>query len=63
MSLRSAALRFVLSNELVGSAVLGPRTTFQLDHLVREAGREAPSLDDERRIKLETRLHDVGVAV
>jgi aryl-alcohol dehydrogenase-like predicted oxidoreductase len=63
VSLRSAALRFVLSNELVSSAILGPRTTFQLDQLVREAGREAPYLDDERRIKLETRLHDVGVAV
>lgn len=61
VSLRAAAVRFVLSNDLVSSAVLGPRTTFQLDQLIREAGREAPYLDDERRIKLETRLHDVGV--
>lgn len=63
VSLRSAAIRFALSNELISSAILGPRTTFQLDQLVREAGREAPYLDDERRIKLETRLHDVGALV
>lgn len=60
VSLRSVALRFVLRNERVSSAVLGPRTTLQLDQLVREATAEPPYLDDERFIKLETRLRDVG---
>jgi len=35
---RAAALRFVLSNPTVSSAVIGPRSRVQLDQLVREAG-------------------------
>lgn len=61
VSLRAAAVRYALASEAVSSAVLGPRSAFQLDQLVREAGREPPYLDDTRRIKLETRLADVGV--
>src|SRR4029079_14029449 len=38
-TLRSAALRFVLSNPVVSSAVIGPRNRVQLDQLVREAGQ------------------------
>ena len=38
LTLRSAALRFVLANPLVSSAVIGPRNRVQLDQLVREAG-------------------------
>lgn len=38
-TLRAAALRFVLSNSSVSSAVLGPRSRVQLDQLVREAGK------------------------
>lgn len=38
MTLRAAALRFVLANATVSSAVLGPRNRVQLDQLVREAG-------------------------
>jgi aryl-alcohol dehydrogenase-like predicted oxidoreductase len=37
-TLRSAALRFVLANPMVSSAVIGPRNRVQLDQLVREAG-------------------------
>lgn len=37
-SLRALALRFVLANHLVSSAVLGPRTLLQLDQLIRELG-------------------------
>lgn len=44
LTLRSLALRFVLSNELVSSAVLGPRTVPQLEQLVREAGKGPPYL-------------------
>ena len=40
MTLRSAALRFVLSNHLVHAAVLGPRNVQQLDQLVRDYGKE-----------------------
>ncbi len=43
-SLRAVALRFVLSSSLVSSAVLGPRSTAQLDQLVREAGVGPPYL-------------------
>lgn len=43
-TLRAAALRFVLENELVSSAVIGPRSRVQLDQLVREAGQGAPYL-------------------
>ena len=38
ITLRAAALRFVLSNHLVSSAVLGPRSPTQLRQLVHEAG-------------------------
>lgn len=44
MTFRSLAVRFVLSNERVSSAVLGPRTMPQLDMLVREAGKGPPYL-------------------
>jgi aryl-alcohol dehydrogenase-like predicted oxidoreductase len=37
-TLRAAALRFVLANPVVSSAVIGPRNRVQLDQLVREAG-------------------------
>src|SRR6185503_14102101 len=41
-SLRAAALRFVLSNQIVSSAILGPRSAAQLEQLVREAGTAPP---------------------
>ncbi|MET0790243.1 MAG: aldo/keto reductase [Polyangiaceae bacterium] len=46
-SLRSAAVRFVLSSEDVSCAVLGPRSTIQLDQLLRDAGKEPPYLSNE----------------
>ena len=46
-SLRSAALRFVLSSEHVSAAVLGPRSAIQLDQLLRDAGKEPPYLTPE----------------
>jgi aryl-alcohol dehydrogenase-like predicted oxidoreductase len=62
-SLRGIALRFVLSNTLVSSAVLGPRNCLQLDQLVREAGKEPPYLEDQKRLDLRERLVTVGVYV
>lgn len=61
LTVRAAALRFVLSNALVTSAVLGPRSVVQLDQLVREAGTAPPYLDDEALIELPTRLEKVGI--
>jgi aryl-alcohol dehydrogenase-like predicted oxidoreductase len=61
-SLRAAALRFVLSNESVSSAVLGPRGSIQLDQLLREAGKEPPYLSPESLSALDLRLANVGVS-
>jgi aryl-alcohol dehydrogenase-like predicted oxidoreductase len=63
LSLRAAALRFVLANQLVTSAVLGPRSVAQLDQLVREAGEGPPYLRDTALAELTARLHAAGVAV
>ncbi len=41
MTLRAAALRFVLANPIVSSAIIGPRSRLQLDQLVRETGAGA----------------------
>jgi aryl-alcohol dehydrogenase-like predicted oxidoreductase len=43
-TLRAAALRFVLANSTVSSAVIAPRNRVQLDQLVREAGQGPPYL-------------------
>lgn len=62
VSLRSAALRFVLSNQLVSSAILGPRSVGQLDQLVRESGMP-PYLRDTALADLSTRLKQMGVEI
>jgi aryl-alcohol dehydrogenase-like predicted oxidoreductase len=61
-SLRAAALRFVLANERVSSAVLGPRGSIQLDQLLRDAGKEPPYLTPESLSALDLRLANVGVS-
>jgi aryl-alcohol dehydrogenase-like predicted oxidoreductase len=61
-SLRAAALRFVLANERVSSAVLGPRGSMQLDQLLRDAGKEPPYLSPESLYALDLRLANVGVS-
>ena len=63
LTMRAVALRYVLGNTLVSSALLGPRSSVQLDQLVREAGREPPYMTDDVRFALEARLRDVGVSV
>lgn len=60
-TLRAIALRFALANERVSSIVLGPRTSLQLDQLVREAKREPPYLEPQRLSELRERLVTVGV--
>jgi aryl-alcohol dehydrogenase-like predicted oxidoreductase len=60
LTMRSAALRFVLSSPIVSSAVLGPRSTLQLDQLVREAGKGPPYLTEDHLTALRARCEDVG---
>lgn len=59
-NLRAAALRFVLANDLVSAAVVGPRNALQIDQLVREAG-SAPYFTPEALTALENRLETVGI--
>ncbi len=59
---RAGALRFVLSNSLVTSAILGPRSTAQLEQLMREAGNGPPYLPDKLLSDLPSKLIGAGVA-
>jgi aryl-alcohol dehydrogenase-like predicted oxidoreductase len=59
-TLRSAALRYVLSNRVLHSAILGPRNAAQLEQLVREAGNGPPYLDDDKLAALPGRLAALG---
>ncbi len=61
LSLRSAAIRFVLSNPIVHSAVLGPRNSGQLDQMVRDVRGELPYLSEGKLSALEARLSQLEV--
>lgn len=61
-TMRAAAVRFVLENSHVSSAVLGPRSTAQLDQLIRECRAEPPYLSPAKMSSLEGRLAELGVA-
>ena len=58
---RAAALRFVLSNSLVTSAVIGPRSITQLDQLVREVGNGPPYLPSNVMQGISSKLRDAGI--
>jgi aryl-alcohol dehydrogenase-like predicted oxidoreductase len=60
-SMRAGALRYALHNEQISSVVIGPRSTVQLDQLVREAGQGPPYLSEEKLTRLSTRLTELGV--
>jgi aryl-alcohol dehydrogenase-like predicted oxidoreductase len=60
-TLRGAAVRFVLANHLVSSAVLGPRSVTQLEQLVRETGSGPRYLPDEDLASLPRALSKVGI--
>lgn len=60
-SLRALALRFVLANDAVSCAILGPRSIEQLDQLVQDASASPPFLRDTALAELATRLRAVGV--
>ena len=61
LTMRAAALRFVLANEMVSSAVIGPKNVAQLEQLVREAGSEPPYLTSEALGQLANDLARAGV--
>jgi len=61
LTMRGAAVRFVLCNEVVSSAVLGPKNVVQLEQLVREAGSGPPYLSEEALTLLASDLSRVGV--
>jgi aryl-alcohol dehydrogenase-like predicted oxidoreductase len=61
-TMRGAAVRFVLANHLVSSAVLGPRTVEQLEQLVRETGGGPRYLPEEDLRLLPRALDRVGIA-
>jgi len=60
-SLRSAALRFVLVNDLVSSAVLGPRNAMQLEQLIKDVSIAPPFMLDATLTALGKRLEDMGI--
>jgi aryl-alcohol dehydrogenase-like predicted oxidoreductase len=61
-TLRAAALRFVLANPTVSSAVLGPRNRVQLDQLVREAGSGPEYLAPSQVQQVRDQLARMGVS-
>ena len=60
-TMRSAALRFALSNLDVSSLLLGPKNSIQLDQLVREGTAEPPYLTEDQLGSLAFRLQQSGV--
>ena len=60
-TMRGAAVRFVLANHLVSSAVLGPRSVEQLEQLVRETGSGPRYIPDEDLMALPRALARVGI--
>jgi aryl-alcohol dehydrogenase-like predicted oxidoreductase len=60
-NMRAVALRYVLAEALVSSAILGPRKAQQLDQLLRDAGRAPPYLAKEAVSALERRVVNLGV--
>jgi aryl-alcohol dehydrogenase-like predicted oxidoreductase len=60
-SLRAAAVRFVLSNSIVSSAVLGPRTVEQMEELVRETGMGPIYLQDDDLMRIARALQGIGI--
>lgn len=60
-SMRAAALRYALEEPRISSVVIGPRSTLQLDQLVRDAGKQPPYLQEGAKSSLERRLANVGI--
>jgi aryl-alcohol dehydrogenase-like predicted oxidoreductase len=62
-TMRAAAVRFVLANQMVSTAVLGPRSVVQLEELVREVGAGPVYLRDADLARLPHALDVVGIEI
>jgi aryl-alcohol dehydrogenase-like predicted oxidoreductase len=62
LTMRGAAVRFVLANHLVSAAVLGPKSVEQLEQLVREVGSGPNYLPDPDLAALPRALSRVGIS-
>jgi aryl-alcohol dehydrogenase-like predicted oxidoreductase len=62
-TLRSAAIRYVLSSTIVTSAVLGPRSVSQIEDVVREVGVGPVYLRDAALARIPRALESVGIEV
>ena len=60
-SMRAAAVRYVLSNSLVSSAILGPHSIEQLEQLIRETGGGPVYLPDADLAALPRALGKLGI--
>ena len=60
-SMRMVALRYVLAEPLVSSAVLGPRKVIQVDQLVRDAGKDGNYFPGGVRDAIDVRVRVAGV--
>jgi aryl-alcohol dehydrogenase-like predicted oxidoreductase len=60
-TMRAAAIRFVLANNIVSAAVLGPRSVEQIEDIVREVGMGPVYLRDEDLMRLPRALQAVGI--
>jgi len=61
LTMRAAALRFALEHKKVGAVLLGPKSSLQLDQLVREAGKGPPYMESWVQVALKNRLRELGV--
>ena len=60
-TMRSAAVRYVLSSSLVTCAVLGPRSVTQLEDVVREVGAGPLYLRDAALARIPRALESIGI--
>jgi aryl-alcohol dehydrogenase-like predicted oxidoreductase len=60
-TMRAAAVRYVLANRIVSTAVLGPRSVKQLEDIVREVGMGPVYIRDEDLMRVPRALENVGI--
>jgi aryl-alcohol dehydrogenase-like predicted oxidoreductase len=60
-TMRAAAVRYVLANRIVSTAVLGPRSVTQLEDIVREVGMGPVYLRDEDLMRIPRALENMGI--
>ena len=60
-TMRAAAVRYVLANSVVSTAVLGPKNVAQLEQIVRETETAPPYLGDDVLARLPGELAQAGV--